>query len=274
MLEVPHFEDKALLIDWLITNKSSLIAQKKSVVKYADAISYTAPMVNDKGDVCKADTIPADAKNIKVRSIINTTNLMDSHSDVHIDQLWNKSLKDNKDIYLCQEHNFSYSGIISDKVHAFAKQTTFKDLGIDLPGNTQALVFDSIIDTGKATFGQQGGAVNMADRYKSGMVKNHSVGMRYVTLHLCVNDDRYDKEFANWNKYIDQVANKQDAEDQGYFWAVTEAKVIEGSAVIKGSNYATPTTSVEAAKGTSTDIEPVIATQKNESIFKQLKLQK
>ena len=56
--------------------------------------------------------------------------------------------------------------------------------------------------------------------------------------------DAIAKEKAIWDKYINQVINRDASEEQGYFWAVTEAKVIEGSAVVMGSNYATPTISV------------------------------
>lgn len=275
MIQIPDFAEKSKLFDWLIENKSALVAQKKSAIKHADAIGFIPVLVNDKGNAIKsAADIPIDATKIKVRSIINTTKIMDSHSDVHIDQLWNKSLKDNKDNYLVQEHNFCFSGIISEEVKAFAKQISWKDLGFEFEGNTQALVFDSIIDKSRVTYGFGPGATKMADKYINGEIKNHSVGMRYVTLYLCINDDRYDKEFANWNKYIDQVVNAADAEEQGYFWAVTEAKIVEGSAVIKGSNFATPTQTVEAAKGTSTEInEPDQSTQKV-SFFSTLKLQK
>lgn len=278
MIQIPNFENKENLFDWLIENKSALIAQKKSAVKFADAVRYTAPLVNDKGEVCKAEAnVSPDATKIKVRSIINTTKIMDSHDDVHIDQLWNKSLKENKDNYLVQEHNFCFAGIISSDVKAFVKQMTWKELGFDFEGQTQALIFDSIIETDKETCDGNGGEVNMADEYIDGNVKNHSVGMRYVTLFLCVNDDRYDAEFANWNKYIGQVVNADAAIEQGYFWAVTEAKLIEGSAVVRGSNYVTPTQSVEETKvagiATTENIEPAAATQK-QSIFSQLILQK
>jgi len=102
--------------------------------------------------------------------------------------------------------------------------------------------------------------------------------MRYVSLKMAINDDRYEAEKATWDKYIDMVANKEEAELQGYFWAVTEAKVIEGSPVLKGSNYATPTqrveeTKAEAGAATSETIEPAAATQK-QSIFSSLKLVK
>jgi hypothetical protein len=72
-------------------------------------------------------------------------------------------------------------------------------------------------------------------------VKNHSVGMQYVKLFLAVNDERYEEEFKVWEKYINLAVNKEVAIEYGYFWAVTEAKVIEGSAVPIGSNTYTPT---------------------------------
>lgn len=255
MITIPHFTDKSELFDWLIENKSALIAQKKSAIKYADAISYLAPLVNDKDEACKsADEIPATATKIKVRSIINTTKLMDSHSDVHIDQLWNKSIKETKDNYLVNQHNFTFEGIISDEVKVFCKQMTWKELGFDFEGNTQALIYDSVISKEDCPL--------MFEKYRQGKVKQHSVGMRYVKIEMCINDERYDKEKAAWDKYITVVANKEDAELQGYFWAVTEAKNIEGSAVVKGSNFATPTQSVAAAKSTALDtIEPDNSTQ-------------
>ena len=240
-LIIPSFESKEPLFDWLIANKSALIAQKKSTIKHADAVSYMVPLVSERGEVIKSEAVPETATKIKVRSIINTTKLLDSHGDVHIDQLWNKSLKETKDNYLVNQHNFTFEGIISDNVKAFAKQMTWSELGYaGYEGTTQALVYDSTIDKADSPF--------MFDQYKKGRVKNHSVGMRYVKIDMAINDPRYEKELAVWEKYFPIIANKADAEAQGYFWAVTEAKNIEGSAVVRGSNFVTPTYSVQETK--------------------------
>ena len=237
-MNIPDFQDKRQLIDWLISNKSALIAQKKSSVKQADAVSYVPQLVNELGVAQKAEGVISEtATRLKVRSIINTTKLFDSHGDVHIDQLWNKSLKETKDFYLVNQHNFSFEGIISDNVKAFAKQINWTDLGYDYAGQTQALVFDSVISKSESP--------EMFSRYSQGKVKNHSVGMRYVKVALGVNDERYEDENKVWNKYYPDIVNKEDVDEVGYFWAVTEAKVIEGSAVVRGSNFATPTQSVE-----------------------------
>ena len=75
--ELPEFEDKTKLIDYLVANKSKLISQKKSVTKEADAISGGIQLLIGKDDsVVKADgsgsfPISEDATQIKVRSIIN-----------------------------------------------------------------------------------------------------------------------------------------------------------------------------------------------------------
>ena len=258
MIQLPDIQDKRKLIDYLIENKSALIAQKKSAIKRADAVSYYPQLVTEKGDVSKAvASINPDATKIKVRSIINTTKFFDSHGDVHIDQLWNKSLKESKDFYLVAEHDFGYKGIITDNVKAFAKQMDWTELGYTFEGQTQALVFDSVIDKMDEDFPS---AKDYFSRYKNGKVKNHSVGMQYVKMDLAVNDDRYEKEFAIWNKYAPQIANKDAAVENGYFWAVTEAKIIEGSAVVRGSNSATPTQSIMETKSdepdSSTHTEP------------------
>jgi hypothetical protein len=83
----------------------------------------------------------------------------------------------------------------------------------------------------------------MLKQYANGWVKNHSVGMRYVNLELAINSEaEYDKEYKErWDKYYPIVANKELADERGYMWIVSEAKIVEGSAVVMGSNSATPT---------------------------------
>lgn len=257
MIQIPDFTNKADLFTWLKTNKSMLIAAKKSQMKKADAVSFLALSDTETGIVTKAQARPEllDLGEFPVKVVINTTNLYDSHQDVHIPGIWKKSLSEKKDNYHIQEHEMSFENIISDRVKAFTKIFTFAELGYSLPGTTEALIFDSIIEIERNEY--------MAEQYAKGRVKNHSVGMQYVKLELCINSDsRYDaEEKAAWDKYIDQVANRQAVEDAGYFWAVTEAKLIEGSAVVIGSNFATPTiqigkqTALENSRE-STELEP------------------
>lgn len=237
-MEIPNFETKKELFDYLKTNKTLLIKSKKAAgLKKADPIlvSY-APNQTDKAATINPNSIDK----MQVVAVINTTGIMDSHKDVHIPGIWTKSLKENKNIILLQEHKMDFDHMISDQVKATADDVQWKDLGFNFTGKTQALTFKADIEKtdNEAMF----------KRYARGIVKEHSVGMQYVKIDLAINsdEDEYKEENATWEKYIDAVINRKDAEENGYFWAVTEAKVIEGSAVLKGSNSFTPTRSVEA----------------------------
>lgn len=241
-----------MTIAQIVANKDIIMAQKKATIKHADGImgDVFAPEI-DKAMVVKSDTEATDPNTLTAKLAINTTNILDSHSDVHIKGLWNKSLKENKMVMHLQEHQLQFDKIIADgkDLNVSAKDMTFKELGFKLDGSTQVLFFESTIKRDRNLF--------MFKEYQDGHVKNHSVGMRYVKLFLAVNDEDYKEEKAVWDKYYPTIANKADADALGYFWAVTEAKIIEGSAVPIGSNQITPTIEItEAAKdGTFDNIE-------------------
>jgi hypothetical protein len=234
--EMPQFENKKDLFNYLIQNKSLLIAEKKMSVKHSEGFAYCGTFYNDKDETVKANNaVDVDGSNIdeiKVRAIINTTNLMDNHHDVHLPGIWSKSLKENKTIKHLQEHEMRFDKVISDKndLNAYAKTYTWAKLGYEYEGKTQALVFDSVVKRDRNDF--------MFKQYAGG---NHSVGMQYVRIELAVNDKDFKEEYEVWQTYYPEVVNQSFAKSVGYFWAVKEAKVIEGSAVPMGSNHATPT---------------------------------
>ncbi len=236
-IEMPTFTKQKDLLKFLVENKSTLITQKKYYPKYADSIE-AAPMTKTTKDSAYKSNEPINDPPgvLETKIIINTTNLMDSHDDVHFPGIWDKSLKENKNIMHLQEHEArKFSHIISDgtDLKAYAESFTWKELGFDWSGKTEALTFESSVRKSRNEY--------MHDQYAKGYVKNHSVGMNYVRLALAVNDKSYGAEYEIWEKYLDQIVNKEIAEEKGYFWAVREAKVIEGSAVPRGSNYVTPT---------------------------------
>ena len=241
MIDYSKFSTKEEVIDYIIQNKSAMIALKKSEIKNADAISYVVPVYNQKGEEVKAspktsaDLLKQDS--IKVNVVINTTKLMDSHRDVHINGIWKQSIKQQKSFLRLQEHESKFDKIISDTAKGSIKVMKWSDLGYDFEGETEALIFQSEIEKDRNPF--------MFEQYAKGYVKNHSVGMQYIKIEFAANDERYPTEKAVWDKYYSEIANKDEAERIGYFWAVTEAKIIEGSAVVRGSNYATPTISVK-----------------------------
>jgi hypothetical protein len=240
MTDLTKFETKEELFDFLKTNKRFLIAEKKSAIKHADSISGFIGLVkSDKVLSTKSYNSEQDDTNdvgiLQVKLAINATRIMDSHSDVHIDGLWDKSIKENKYPLHLQEHITDFKHLISDNVTATTEKIDWKTLGFDYSGKSQVLVFISKISKDDNEY--------MYNRYFNGKVKQHSVGMRYMNLFMCINSEesRYSEEKASWDKYFPMVANSEKALEQGYFWAVTEAKFIEGSAVLLGSNQATPT---------------------------------
>ncbi len=229
-----EFESKEDLFKALVENKKELISIKKSITKNADAVSY-GYVETIKSGANKAIASADLPQELSVKVVINTTNFLDSHGDVHIDGIWNKSVKDNKSFLHLQEHDRSFDKIITDNAKASIQSMTWKELGFSYSGSTQALIFESTIDKLRNGF--------MLKQYANGWVKNHSVGMRYVQIELAINSSAdYDKEYKDmWDEYYPIIANKEVADERGYFWVVKEAKIIEGSAVVMGSNSATPT---------------------------------
>ena len=259
-----QFETKKAMLKALCKGKAEIIAQKKMITKESDAIAFTTVVTNEKGAIIKADAIDvSDVNKINTKLVINTTNVMDSHNDVHLKGIWKKTLKEKKDLYLLQEHKMRFDSIITDEVKASVDLMTWKELGASYKGNTEALIFD-------ATIGKRNEF--MFKQYAKGYVKNHSVGMRYVKIEMAIDSgDKWAKEEKEtWDKYIDEIVNKEQAEAQGYFFAVSEAKVIEGSAVPIGSNTITPTLEIEAAKSTSQQAAKALETSKKQYFINQI----
>lgn len=238
-IEIPEFETKKETISFLKQNKESLMAQKKGIIKWTDPSALRPTTLIESKEVAIKENMPVQnpGDELKVKVVINTTNIMDSHNDVHLPGLWNKSLSENKSILHLQEHTMKFDHIISqgEDLKAFTQMMNWSDLGEKFAGLTEALIFDSNIRKSRNEF--------MLEQYANGFVKQHSVGMRYIQLGLALNDTGSSNasEFESWEKYFPEIVNQELAEQKGFFWFVKEAKVVEGSAVILGSNQATPT---------------------------------
>ena len=83
--------------------------------------------------------------------------------------------------------------------------------------------------------------------YKAQKINQHSIGLRYVDIQLALNSQVEDdqEEYAVWQKYYPSIINKEVVDKKGYFWAVTEADILENSCVLFGANSLTPTRSEE-----------------------------
>jgi hypothetical protein len=121
-----------------------------------------------------------------------------------------------------------FSAVLLDSVQKASNS------GID---KLEVLVYEAVIKKDRNEY--------MFNQYLKGYVLNHSVGMRYFKLLFCYDskETEYSQNKENYDKYYDSILNKEDVTE--YFWAVLEAKNIEGSAVVKGSNFLTPVLSID-----------------------------
>ncbi len=219
--------DKAL-IKHIIANKQRIITLKKRSIKN-NVILRTNHFAREV-EISKA--FSGDTPKVKVA--INSTNIFDSHRDVHFPTLWNKSLKETKFLDLNESHQgYDFRKVIADgdDLKAYVQEMSFKELGWDYQGTSEVLIFEADLKDRNPY---------MIEQYRKGYVRQHSVEMGYVRLLFAANDKDYKDELAIWDQYIDQVANKDEAAQVGYFWAVLEAKLYGGAAVTKASNVVTP----------------------------------
>lgn len=218
----------------ILANKAEVIRLKKAQVKFTDALKYTLP--HGEGITVKADANgTTDTNDIIYRTIVGNTYLwMDSHDDVHIPGIFTKSINENeKSILHLHDHLYRLTAKVGSPQKVYEKEINWTDLGVAKAGFTTALLMDTAIKKGLNT--------QIFEMYKDNEINQHSVGMSYVKLALAVNDQKEKEEFNTWNKYINLIGNQDKALSKGYFWAVTEAKLFEISAVIAGSNELTPT---------------------------------
>lgn len=248
MIDKSKFNSKDELIKYIVENKREIIDLKKSSTKECDCITVLSKQkeVNKSID---SPTKPEDDEEDEItRTIIgNTYNWMDSHDDVHIEGIFTKSIKErgNKVLHL-HDHIWQLGAKVGSVQKVYEDKISWVELGILAVGETMALMMDSVI---KKSYDPK-----IFEMYKNNEIDQHSVGMIYINLFLCVNNAEYKEEFAAWNKYFPVVSNKQKAIDNGFFFAVTEAKLKEISCVIEGSNELTPVR-MPSQKGTL-NIEP------------------
>lgn len=263
MIKSPYFPEKSFatkeeLFKQLRLNADKIISCKKSEI-YKSAEKGALPVYN----ILKTETSKAGPHMMEnyFYPVINTTLYLDSHQDLHLNGIWDKSAKQqNGKLFYVTDHEIKTNTIIAwpQDVNVMVKSVPWAWVGKSYEGNTEALIYeiptDKIVnDTAKAIIEQKRPVQN-------------SVRMQYVRIKLAMNssakeDIEYKKEY---DLHINSIANKDQAEKDGYFFAVYEAKIIrEGSMVPLGSNDATPINQkTEADTITSDKIEPPSGTHK------------
>lgn len=232
-----EFSSKEEMFLALKENKTRIIGLKKAAIKESDPIGFEIKITKADGEAEKTDN-PEIKDGDTIYPIINTTNILDSHGDVHLDGIWNNSVKDQQGkIHYAVNHELKIGTIVSfpDEVTMSVQTMSWADLKQPFLGNTQALVFAA-----KVTDASNKDAKKMIKARKP--VQN-SVRMQYVDMELCMdsNSKGMEQERLNFYTHLPKIANKDQALSEGYFWAIKEAKIVkEGSMVLAGSNPATP----------------------------------
>jgi len=247
------------LFDYLVNNKKEIMEMKRASKK---THVFTPDLVVEEQEVAKAlSTSTKDDTDTMIRRTIigNTYNWLDSHGDVHVGSTFGKSIGERAGkIWHLHDHEYKITAKVGSPQKVYEREVKWRDLGVDKAGSTIALFMDTDI---KKSYNEL-----IFDEYKTGNINQHSVGMYYVKIELAINDKEYEEEYKVWQDYIGVIGNKSKAIEQGYFWAVKEAKLIEISAVLEGSNELTPTIDAknthEPLENTHVD-EPVKATQKH-----------
>lgn len=229
-----NFATQKELFAALKSHKREIIEAKKADIKKTDPVIFHLRPT----DALKTEsTVKEITYGDYIYPVINTINWLDSHKDVHIWGIWDKSAKEQSgQTYYLVNHDLSIGQVISypKEVEVMVKTMSWAQLGYDYPGDTQALIFKARLTEKSNQAAYQA--------IKAGEALQNSVRMQYVSLDLAVNatDEDFKEEKRVWDKYSPYVVNR-DALKDGYFWAVKEAKIFkEGSAVLFGSNEATP----------------------------------
>lgn len=171
--------------------------------------------------------------------VISTTRYCDSHKDVHLDGCFTKTVKEQQGkVYYALDHELKWNSILAwqKDVTMFVQNIPWAAVGKNYEGTTEALVFEIKEEAirNKEVLQAIKDAVSEFE---------NSIRMQYFDVFLAVktNEKGMEEYNANYEKYIDSIANKDVVNEDGYFWGVKQLGIHkEGSLVIAGgSNDAT-----------------------------------
>lgn len=231
----------------LIQTKSQDIKDKKIGELEGTQIQCKTEMIQDAGIEVEGDEV------IRVKTVANMFLYLDHDMDILTEGCAKKSIQEKGPegadlIYHIKDH----SRKITDKVGEVRKIYTEE---MTINGKTGiALIFETDI---YKSYDEK-----LFNMYKRGGVKQHSIGLQYVQIELAVNDPTQEAEFKVWTAWIDKIINKEKAEKHGFFWVIKEIKLIENSAVLLGSNEATPTLNISEPSEDSPKNDSADANQK------------
>lgn len=240
------------LYDYLVTNKAQIIAKKKSLPITSDALKSVPTFISTvKNPTAKKSDMPLPMGGVMmeeaedrcddilhVKVVANTSWWCDSQMDVLTDSCWEKSITEKGiNIPHIADHKHVSTAHVGDVTAVYSQNIKLSSLGLSQTGSTKALIFETDI---RREYNEK-----VYLFYKNGKINQHSIGLQYVSIGMAINDKDYMAEFGLWEKYIGKVINKDKAIEAGYFFIVTEIKVLENSCVLFGANELTPTLETE-----------------------------
>lgn len=236
------FSGKPEFFDYLQENKKSIIDFKMSKPRYdaKDSLNVSPMSKSFKPISTPIISLTDDVDRLQIKVVANTSMFIDNH----LDMLAKNGAKDSI---------LSRMGIIPqlhDHIHQLGAQIgqvtkiayeyiSLRDLGWNADGKANCLVFyfDAVRSLNESVFKQ----------YANGQIKQHSIGLMYEKLVMCVNSDKewWKEEKSNFDHYYKLAINTERADKNGVFWYVEKWGLLENSAVLFGSNELTPTLEVK-----------------------------
>ena len=244
MIKSVDFPDKEF------ASKDELFAElkkcEKSIIEAKTAKIYNDCNENLKQSIVILNSKEASKAGINTKAgyiypIVSTTKFYDSHRDVHFDGCFNKTVKEQQGkVKYCLDHKLEYDSILAYEyaVKMFTAMVDWSLVGKNYQGKTQALVFEIKEDDIRRK-------EVLVDIKDDRINFENSVRMLYVDGKLKLGINSTEKQYAENKSYYDsrisEIANKEDVEENGYFWGVEELKIWkEASLVVAGgSNSAT-----------------------------------
>ena len=253
------FDTKDALFDYLSANKDIIVANKKSQVMKSFEKGIGVHFFN-----LKQSNLPDEFKSEfdydkNYYLVVNMAGVLDSHEDLHVDGIWNKTSKDRQGKnYLVLDHELKVqsTAVKKEYIKMLVKNLPYTAIGKSYKGRGDALIYE--FDKTKV--------INpLAKEWlESGDDIQASVRMMYVDVEFAYDSNKaeYKKEKENYDKYINTIANKDEFEEIPYFTIVKQAdNRYESSLVLYGSNSSTgilntkDMTENEPLKNTQTEIK-------------------
>lgn len=264
---IPEFKSDLALFAYLKQNKKDIIKQKCLAPIKSDDFDYgclsikanSLEKIGKSVSKAKGEDPTLGPDEVSVDVITNMAGWCDSYMDVLIPDCWDETIKvkgpsGQQLIYHLKNHSYTTDAIIGRDVKMSSKWIDLSQFNINSSiKQGQALIGSSIV---KERYDKK-----CFELYLDDEIKQHSIGLRYLRIYLCVDstDEDYKEEKSNWDKFYPYVINKEKVDNRHFFFAVTEIKLLEYSAVLFGANELT------TVQGISKD-EPLESTQKEPSL--------